>query len=175
MNQSKSDSKVFAIHVLQNTRILKTQVARSKRCTFSHKLAPFSALFPDQHSPRVHSYITPQHSVCISLLPFDFCSTQRALIRSCPCSAFCTLVLPPDCGAACATTSHARLLLLSIAASVHVVRYCHTSCSTAHRLAQVDWLTCRISSAAITAATGTGKPFLFGTGLLGSYRRACTS
>lgn len=60
-------------------------------------------------------------------------------------------------------------------APVHVARCCHTSCSTAHCLGEVDWLTCRISSAATIAVISIGKPFLFGGRVYRSYWRACTS
>ena len=85
---------------------------------------------------------------------------------------FYTPARPPDRSAACVTTSHARLSLFFLCTVVHLVRYCHTSCSTAHCLAGVDWLTCGISSAATTTASGIGKPFLFGARVHRSNRRA---
>ena len=58
---------------------------------------------------------------------------------------------------------------------VHVVRFCHTSCSTRHYRGHRDWLTCRISSTATSFAIGIGQPFLFGARMHRSYWCACTS
>jgi hypothetical protein len=58
---------------------------------------------------------------------------------------------------------------------VHVVRFCHTSCSTRHYRGHGDWLTCRISSTATSFAIGIGQPFLFGARMHRSYWCACTS
>jgi hypothetical protein len=43
----------------------------------------------------------------------------------------CTLSLPPDRGARCATASHARFGLAIFVRRVHVVRFCHTAPTTA--------------------------------------------
>jgi hypothetical protein len=59
---------------------------------------------------------------------------------------------------------------------VHAVRFCNTSCSTRQCLAQIDWLTCRISSTSPYGAIVIGKPLLFfGSGMHRSIRHSCTS
>jgi hypothetical protein len=83
---------------------------------------------------------------------------------------------PPDRGATCATASHARLFLsLSIAHGCTLSVFVPHSCSTAQCLAQIDWLTCRISSTSSSFAIGIGNPLLFGAGVHRSDWLSCTS
>ena len=147
----------------------------------SNRLAPSSALLStSQHSSRIHSYIAPQHSQCISTStssPSVYCITQWARYFPSPCSALLhTCLTTRSRCRLCNRVPRAPFSPL-FCAVVHLVRYCHTSCSTTHCLADVDWLTCGISSAATTAASGFGEPFLFGTRMHRSNRRAyaCTS
>jgi hypothetical protein len=135
-----------------------------------HKLALFSAFFHAASIPRAARSLYCITTRSGHLLGFPSVSCYTLWARRFLPSAACGAHLHAR------SASHARLFLSpSIAHGYTLSVFVPHSCSTAQCLAQIDWLTCRISSTSSSSAIGIGNPLLFGAGVHRSDWPSCTS
>jgi hypothetical protein len=175
MNQGKSALNTSATHVL---RIHKPPNPPSHSLQALH--TPAITWRPSPHSSTKPTFLPHSLLYCTTtqpahlLFPSSHCYTLWAHHLSVPVVRFARLLCHPI-AVPLVRPRPTRASSLLYRAPVHAVRYCHTSCSTAHRLTQIDWLTCGISSASTTAVIGIGQPFLFGPSMHRSDWWTCTS
>jgi hypothetical protein len=180
MNSGKSALNTSANPCLARAQTLHRSLLQALH-TLSHKLVPFSAFFHKTNIPPALALIL-HHNAASALVRFfavftaTHCGSaaflQTAVVRSCTPSLQSHPIAEPLVSRRPTRASSPSLYR----PRVHVVRFCPTSCSTSQCLAQIDWLTCRISSTSPSCAIVFRKPLLFfGAGMHRSIRHSCTS
>jgi hypothetical protein len=147
--------------------------------TFTHKSCALLRVLPQNPHSFPNIPLILHHTAAARLPPFSlFIATHCGLLRSHSLPAHvvhsCTPPLPPGRGARCATASHARFGLTFFVGgcTLSVLSHLAHQCAL---LAQVDWLTRRISSASPSSAIGIGQSLLFRARMHRSHWLSCTS